>query len=99
MDMLRRIFFLSSVTHGQAYHSKDQVVVLGWNRILLRHEEESAHVDRKACLQEIRSRRAQARRVQGNEDQVSRRRALGAARSLIWDRLSRVLPWSDSGQG
>src|SRR4026207_1637152 len=57
--------------HGEADYPEDQVVEHGRDWVFLRHQEESANGDREAFLQEIRSRCAQARRLQGNEDQVA----------------------------
>src|SRR5262249_12725512 len=57
--------------HGQARHPEDQARKLGRHGLLLRHQEESAQSDREARLQEIRSGRAQARRVQGSQDQIA----------------------------
>src|SRR3712207_8693615 len=42
------------------------------HRLFLRDEEELAHDDRKARDEEVRPGRAEARRVQGSEDQVIR---------------------------
>ena len=39
--------------------------------LLLRDQEESAQSDREARLQEIRSGRAQARRIQGSQNQIA----------------------------
>jgi hypothetical protein len=48
-----RFFFFEGIGHGEARHPKDKVVVVGRNRIFLRHEEKSAHIYRKAGFQEI----------------------------------------------
>ena len=50
---------------------KGQTAVLGQHRPLLRGDEEQAPAPGEARDQEVRSGRAQARDVQGNEDQVS----------------------------
>src|SRR6185436_14511822 len=50
--------------HGQARE-------LSRHGLLLRDQEESAQSDREARIQEIRSGRAQARRIQGSQDQVA----------------------------
>jgi uncharacterized protein (DUF983 family) len=57
--------------HGQSRFHQDQARLDGGYRVLLRDQEELAHPDREAQLQEVRPGRAQARRVQGIEDQVS----------------------------
>ncbi|CAA9496031.1 MAG: LSU ribosomal protein L33p @ LSU ribosomal protein L33p, zinc-independent, partial [uncultured Sphingomonas sp.] len=55
---------------GEASHRQDQARQQRRHRILLRDEKEPAHPDGEAKLQEVRSGGAQARRLQGSEDQV-----------------------------
>ena len=56
--------------HGQSGHHQGQARFLGGYRLLLRRQEEFAHHDRQAREEEVRPGRAQARRVQGIQDQV-----------------------------
>src|ERR1700722_1224319 len=62
---------LRTLRHGQGRVAQDQAALDLRHRLFLRDQEERPHQDRQAFVQEIRSGRAQARRVQGNEDQVS----------------------------
>src|ERR1700728_2754374 len=58
--------------NGQGRLAQDQAALDRRHRLFLCHPEERPHQDREADVQEIRSCRAQACRVQGNKDQVSR---------------------------
>src|SRR3546814_12601281 len=60
-------------SHGEAQYRSDQDGQLGRYWLLLRQEEEPAYQDREAGDEGVRYGRAQARRVQGTEDQVGRR--------------------------
>src|SRR5271166_5384712 len=66
---IRRRYFRDRYD-GQGRLAQDQAALDCRHGLFLRHQKERPHQDGKARLQEIRSRRAQARRVQGNEDQV-----------------------------
>src|SRR5438270_2836654 len=66
-------FFLLGSIHGQAGNRQDQARQQRGYGIFLRDQEKPADADREAQLQEVRPGRAQARRVQGIEDQVTRR--------------------------
>src|SRR5262249_25332120 len=59
--------------HGQSGHHQGQARVLGRHRLLLRRQEELAHHDRQAGQEEVRSGRAQARRIPRSQDQVRSR--------------------------
>src|SRR5271170_2259168 len=63
------------VSHGQGRLAQDQAAFDGRHRLFLRDQEERPHQDGEVRVQEIRSGRAQARRIQGNQDQVSSRQA------------------------
>src|SRR5438105_11201657 len=67
--------------NGQSGHHQGQARFHGGYRLLLRRQEELAHHDRQDGQEEVRPGRAQARRVQGIEDQV-----IFAARSAEWKR-------------
>src|SRR4051812_20618315 len=56
--------------HGQSGHHQGQARLHRGYRLLLRRQEELAHHDRQAGQEEIRPGRAQARRIQGIQDQV-----------------------------
>src|SRR5688500_14917750 len=67
--------------HGEADYTEDQAFELGRDWIFLRDEEEPSDCNREAFLQEVRPHRAQARCLQGSEDQVASRAAGPSARA------------------
>src|SRR6476660_9496175 len=70
--MVRRSIsrFSKGSEHGQSGHHQGQARFLGGYRLLLRRQEEFAHHDRQARQEEVRPGRAQARGIQGIQDQV-----------------------------
>src|SRR5713101_1860808 len=61
---------IKGFAHGQSGHHQGQARFLGGYRLLLRRQEEFAHHDRQAGQEEVRSGRAQARRIPRVQDQV-----------------------------
>src|SRR3954447_26260974 len=57
--------------HGQGHNHQGEAGFERRHRILLRDAQELAHHDRQAGEEEVRPRRQEARRVQGNQDQVA----------------------------
>jgi hypothetical protein len=55
---------------GQGRQHQNQTIIDGRYRLFLRHVEECADEDGKAELQEVRSGRQKARRIQRDQDQV-----------------------------
>src|SRR6056297_4132730 len=62
---------MQETTHGEADHNQDPPELVCGNGPLLRDQEKRADDDGKDVCSEVRPRRAQARRVQGRQDQVS----------------------------
>jgi hypothetical protein len=52
-------------------YPENQTCQFRWHRIFLRHKEKSTEHDGKAVVEEIRSGRAQARGLQGSQDQIT----------------------------
>jgi predicted MFS family arabinose efflux permease len=69
--IFRRFQFSGPRRHGQADRHQDSPQLLRGHGLFLRHQEESAHQDREAQAQEVRSDCAQARRIRRRQDQVS----------------------------
>src|SRR5690606_3395503 len=66
----------SRISNGQGYDHQDQASVDGRQRLLLRHQAEQPQAGRQADQAQVRSDRAQTRRVQGSQDQVTSRQRL-----------------------
>src|SRR6056297_2092190 len=62
---------MQETTHGEADHNQDPPELVCGNGPLLRDQEKRADDDGKDVCSEVRPRRAQARRVQRRQDQVS----------------------------